>query len=114
MIGRFLKPECRAQHEWHGFLTTRDHLNDLWASRMSMSRWSNTTESQRSSEATRLSISPAPTDSSEVSKKAETAFSQLAHFSQPQTKAQPPTGPPIETRQEIQMCRSIFRNETKK
>jgi hypothetical protein len=71
MVGRFLKTECRVQHERHSFLTACDHSNDLWASRMSMSRWSNSTGAQRSSEATRLSISPAPANSSGATKKAE-------------------------------------------
>src|SRR5271157_5034964 len=112
----FLTADFGVQHERHSFLTACDHSNDLWASRMSMSRWSNSTGAQRSSEATRLSISPAPANSSGATKKAEMGFMQLAHFGQPKPKAPSPTGPPltIKTRKEIRNCRSILRKETKK
>jgi len=54
----------------------------------------------RISEATRFCISPAPAATSGASKKAERAFMQLAHFSQPETEAPSSTGAPltIETR----------------
>ena len=61
--------------------------NDLWASRLLMSQWSNSTGAHRISEATRFSISPASAGTSETSKKGEGASKQLAHFSQPETRA---------------------------
>src|SRR5208282_2120875 len=57
------------------------------ASRLLMSQWSNSTGAHRISEATRFSISPASAGTSETSKKGEGASKQLAHFSQPETRA---------------------------
>jgi hypothetical protein len=75
---------------------------DLWASRSLMSQWPNSTGAHRISEATRFSISPATASTSGASDKDERAFIQLAHFSQPKTKAPTPRGPhfTIETRKE--------------
>src|SRR5271157_5602737 len=89
---------------------------DRWAARLSMSQWPNSTGAHRISEATRFSISPAPASTSVASKKAERAFLQLAHFSQPKTAAPSPTGAPltIETTKEIGNRRAFSRNETKK
>jgi hypothetical protein len=61
--------------------------DDLWASRLLMSQWPNSTGAHRISEETRFSISPATASTSGASKKAERAFMQLAHFSQPNTRA---------------------------
>jgi len=68
------------------------------------------------SEATQFSISLAPASSSGANKKAERAFMQLAHFSQPKTEAPSPTGAPltIETRKKIRNCSAFSRNETNK
>jgi len=52
-----------------------------------MSQWPNSTGAYRISEATRFSISPASAGTSETSKKGEGASKQLAHFSQPDTRA---------------------------
>ena len=67
-------------------------LDDLWASRLLMSQWPNSTGAQRMFEATRFSISPATASTSGASKKAERAFMQLAHFSQSKMEAPLPTG----------------------
>ena len=67
-------------------------------------------------EATRFSISPATASTSGASKKAERAFMQLAHFSQPKTEAPSSTGAPlrIETTEEIGNRSAFSRKETKK
>src|SRR5271166_944191 len=89
---------------------------DLWASRLLISQWPNSTGAHGISEATRFSISPAPANSSGASKKAEMGLMQLAHFGQPKTKAPSPSGPPltIETRKEIGNRSAFSTNETKK
>src|SRR5271157_1470404 len=89
--------------------------DDLWASRLLMSQWPNSTGAHRISEATRFSISPATASTSGASKKAERAFMQLAHFSQPKTEAPLPTGAllTIETTKEIGNRSAFPRNETK-
>ena len=63
---------------------------DLWASRLLMSQWPNSTSAHRISEATQFSISSAPASTSRASKKAEKTFTQLAQFSQPKTEAPSP------------------------
>src|SRR5271157_1588178 len=90
--------------------------NGLWASRLLMSQWPNSTGAYRISEATRFSISPASAGTSEASKKAERASMQLAHFSQPKTEAPSSTGAPlrIETTEEIGNRSAFSRKETKK
>src|SRR5271163_4826217 len=86
MVGHFRKPQFRAQHEWFGFLTARNHVSgDFWTSRLLTSQWPNSTGAHRISEATRFSISPATASTSGASKKAEGTFLQLAHFTQPKT-----------------------------
>ena len=91
-------------------------LDDLWASRLLMSQWPNSTGAYRISEATRFSISPASAGTSEASKKAERAFMQLAHFSQPKMEAPLPTRAllTIETTKEIGNRSAFSTNETKK
>jgi|SRR5271165_1407436 len=61
--------------------------DDLWASRFLMSQWPNSTGAHCISEATRFSISPASAGTSDASKKRKGASMQLAHFSQPKTRA---------------------------
>src|SRR5208282_943062 len=81
-----------------------------------MSQWPNSTPAHHIPEATRLSVSPAPAATSGARKKAERAFIQLAHFSQPEPEAPSSTGAPltIETRKEIRNRSAFSRNETKK
>src|SRR5271157_2916423 len=90
--------------------------DDLWASRLLMSQWPNSTGAHRMFEAARFSISPASASTSGASKKAERAFMQLAHFSQPKTEAPLPSGAllTIETTMEIGNHSAFSRNETKK
>ena len=116
MVGRFLKPQIRAQHEWPGFVTANDHIGRPPGLALVDEPMAQLHGAQRSSEATSFSISLAPAGTSEASKKAEMAFMQLAHFGQRKTKALSPTGAPlgIETRKEIQNCSAFLRNETKK
>src|SRR5271157_4751800 len=89
--------------------------NDLWASRLLMSQWPNSTGAHRISEGTWFSISPATASTSGASKKAERASMQLAHFSQPVTEAPSPTGAPptIETSKEIGNHSAFSGNQTK-
>ena len=103
MVGRFLKPQFRAQHERPGFLTARNHVRRPLGLALLMSQWPNSTGAQRMFEATRFSISPATASTSGASKKAERAFMQLAHFSQPKMEAPLPTGAllTMETTKEI-------------
>ena len=67
-------------------------------------------------EATRFSISPATASTSGASKKAERAFMQLAHFSQPKMEAPLPTGAllTMETTKEIGNRSAFSTNETNK
>jgi hypothetical protein len=76
----------------------------------------NSTGAHRISEATRSSISPATASTSGASKKAERAFMQLAHFSQPKMEAPLPTRAllTIETTKEIGNRSAFSTNETKK
>src|SRR5271157_1487104 len=60
---------------------------DLWASRLLISQWPNSTGAHRILEATRFSISPACAGTSEARKKDEGGYIQLTHFSQPKTRA---------------------------
>jgi hypothetical protein len=60
---------------------------DLAASRLLMSQWPNSTGVHGIPEATRFSISPACAGTSEARRKDEEASMQLAHFSQPKTRA---------------------------
>ena len=85
-------------------------LDDLWASHLLMSQWPNSTGAQRMFEATRFSISPATASTSGASKKAERAFMQLAHFSQPKMEAPLPTGTllTMETTKEIGNRSAVF------
>ncbi len=91
-------------------------LDDLWASRLLMSQWPNSTGAQRMFEATRFSISPASASTSGASKKAKRAFLQLAHFSQAKTEAPLPTGAllTMETTKEIGNRSAFSTNETNK
>ena len=88
---------------------------DLWASRLLMSQWPNSTGADRISEATQFSISPAPASTSAASKKGEGTTRQLAHFGQPLVEAffsrHPST---IETRKEIRNSSVFSRNKTNK
>ena len=84
--------------------------------RLLISRWPNSTGARRIFEATQFSISPAPASTSGARKKAERAFVQLAHFSQPKTEEPSPNGAPlmIETRKEIADRSAFSGNETEK
>jgi hypothetical protein len=92
MVGRFLKPQIRAQHERPGFVTAYDHVKRPLGLALVDEPMAQLHGAQRISEATRFSISHAPANSSWASKKAEMAFMQLAYFGQPKTKALSPTG----------------------
>src|SRR3974377_2075494 len=88
---------------------------DLWASRLLMSQWPNSTGADRISEATQFSISPAPASTSAASKKGEGTTRQLAHFGQPLVEAFFSRNPStIETRKEIRNSSVFSRNKTNK
>ncbi len=119
MVGHFLKPQFRAQHERLGFLTARNHVRrplGLALVDQPMAQLHGCASHFRISEATQFSISPAPANSSGASKKAENGLMQVVHFGQPKTRAPSPTEPPlsIEMKREIRNCHSILRNETMK
>jgi len=116
MVGWFLKPQFRAEHERPGFLTARNHVRRRLGLALVDEPMVQLHGAQRISEATGLSISPAPTNSSGASKKAEMALMQLACFSQPKTQASPPTGAAltIETTKKIGNRSAFSRNETRK
>src|SRR5208337_989244 len=119
MVGRFLKPQIRAQHEWPGFVTANDHIRRPPGLALVDEPMAQLHGARRSSEATRFSISPyRPRLRAQATRarKLKMAFMQLAHFGQPKTKVLSATGAPlgIETRKEIQNCSTFLRNETKK
>src|SRR5208337_3265412 len=68
MVGRFLKPQIRAQHEWPGFVTANDHIRRPPGLALVDEPMAQLHGTQRSSEATSFSISPAPAGTSEASK----------------------------------------------
>ena len=64
MVGRFLKPQIRAQHERLGFVTACDHVKRPLGLELLMSQWPNSTRAQDSVETTRLRVTPAPAGTS--------------------------------------------------